>query len=167
VGRGSEFWVDLPREHTGPAGPVPAEAGAGSAAVPARVPGAKVMYVEDNPVNMSLMQTIIERHDGLQLLGATSAAAGLELARAQQPDLILLDITLPDMDGYALLARLRAEAGTRDIPVVAVTAKAMPSDAQRVRDAGFDEYLTKPIDLKVIDAVLERMLSRNADARPA
>jgi CheY-like chemotaxis protein len=130
--------------------------------VATRERGGKVLYVEDNPVNMRLMQDIIERHGDLQLLCATSAGVGLELARMKGPDLILLDITLPDMDGYALMAELRADARTRGIPAVAVTAKAMPSDAQRVRDAGFDDYITKPIDLEVFDAMLVRMLSRAA-----
>lgn len=162
--QGSEFWVDLPREHLGPAAPVPADADPAGASPPGRPQPARVLVVEDNPVNMRLMQDMIERHGHLQLLGASSAAAGLELARAQRPDLILLDITLPDMDGYALMARLRAETGTRDIPVVAVTAKAMPSDARRVREAGFDGYLTKPIDLKAFDAVLLQLLSRRQSA---
>ena len=160
AGQGSEFWVDLPREHCGPALPAPADADAAGVAASPRPHPARVLYVEDNPVNMRLMQDMVARHGHLQLMGATSAAAGLDLARAQRPDLILLDITLPDMDGHALLAQLRAEPLTRDIPVVAVTAKAMPSDAQRARDAGFDAYLTKPIDLKVFDAVMLRLLSR-------
>jgi CheY-like chemotaxis protein len=157
-GEGSEFWVDLPRDRGAERAPAQAQAAPTGRAAPSPVRAARLLYVEDNPANVQLMKHIIERHEGVQLLCATSAAIGLELARTYRPDLILLDINLPDMNGHALLAELRADPGTRDVPAVAVTANAMPSDAQRALDAGFDEYLAKPIDLAGFDAMLVRML---------
>jgi hypothetical protein len=164
-GEGSEFWVDLPRDRGAEIEPARADAVETPATTPAPVRAARMLYVEDNPANLQLMRHIVERHDGLQLLCATSAAVGLASARAHRPDLILIDINLPDMDGHALLAELRVDARTRHIPAVALTANAMPSDAQRARDAGFDEYLAKPIDLTGFDALLQRMLSPGRPGR--
>lgn len=164
-GGGSEFWVDLPRDR----GAEVDAAQAGVISTPGPTPSplgvSKLLYVEDNPANLQLMKHIIERHDRLQLLCATSAALGLESARTNRPDLILLDIGLPDMDGYELLTQLRADRRTRDIPAVAVTANAMPSDTQRALDAGFDEYLPKPIDIVAFDAMLLRMLGPGIPGR--
>ena len=157
-GKGSEFWVDLPRDHLDRTQTAPADAGAILGPAPASMRPAKLLYVEDNPANLRLMEHIIGRHADLQLLCATSGGLGIELARAHRPDLILLDINLPDMDGYAALAELRADVRTRGIQAVAVTANAMPNDAHRAHAAGFDEYLAKPIDLMQFDALLARML---------
>jgi PAS domain S-box-containing protein len=157
-GKGSEFWIDMPRDRRAETLPAPGDAGPSPGSLPAPARAATLLYVEDNPANLRLMEHIVGRHDGLHLLTATSGGLGLELAVAHKPDLILLDINLPDMDGYALLARLRANARTGDIPVVAVTANAMPSDAHRARDAGFAEYVVKPIDVTHFDALLQRML---------
>jgi CheY-like chemotaxis protein len=82
------------------------------------------------------------------------------MARTQRPDLILLDIQLPGIDGYEVLRRLRSEDGTRDIPVIAISANAMPADVERGISAGFDNYLTKPIDQRVLVAALQRVLPR-------
>jgi PAS domain S-box-containing protein len=157
-GEGSEFRVDLPRERRAEIDPVQTRGVVIRGAAASSLRAARLLYVEDNPVNLQLMKHIIARYDGLQLLCAASAALGLESARAHRPDLILLDINLPDMDGHAMLAELRADARTRDIPAVAVTANAMPSDEKHARDAGFDEYIAKPIDLAGFDAMLARML---------
>jgi CheY-like chemotaxis protein len=96
----------------------------------------------------------------LRLISAELPEAGLQLARAQRPDLILLDIQLPGMDGYEVLRRLRADEGTRDIPVIAVSANAMPADIERGLAAGFDAYLTKPIDQCVLVAAVQSALHR-------
>ena len=162
LGEGSEFWVDLPRDQRLEGPREQADAAATPAGEAKALREARLLYVEDNPVNLQLMQYFVERHQGLQLECATSAALGLTFARMHRPNLILLDINLPDMDGFALLAELRADPRTRDTPIVAVTANAMPSDVQRAKDAGFDEYLAKPIDLKAFDDMLVRMLSSGA-----
>jgi len=163
LGTGSEFWIDLLRDRLAESAPTQTDDGVSPDPAPSPTRAAKVLYVEDNPANLRLMEQIIKRHDGLQLFTAPSAGLGLELARAHKPDLILLDINLPDMNGYALLAALRADVYTREIPAVAVTANAMSSDAQRAREAGFDEYLAKPIDVTQFDALLLRLLGH---ARP-
>jgi len=140
---------------------------AGDAAAPTPLPAqaVSVLYVEDNPANLALVEQILARHTGVRVIGAPSARLGLELARAHRPALVLLDIHLPEMDGYELLARLRAEPATASIPVVALTAQAMPADARRAIEAGFDEYLTKPIDVSVFDAVVRRLLAAGQDRR--
>ncbi len=157
-GVGSEFWVDLPSDHL--AEPPPARDVA-TAGAPAPGPGrdARVLYIEDNPANLKLVEMIVQRHLGVELQTAPSGSLGLDLARGSRPDLLLLDIHLPDIVGFEVLARLRADPATRALPVVAVTAQAMPEDVKRVLAAGFDGYLAKPLDLASFDALLERMLA--------
>lgn len=156
---GSVFWVDLPvgRRVAGPAADpaAPAQADAVRHPVP---PQATVLYVEDNPANRDLVVAILARHPALRLLTADTARQGLAMALAERPQLILLDIHLPDLDGYAVLKALRADLFSRDIPVVALTANAMPDDAHRAKAAGFDGYLAKPIDLGAFEAMLAQRL---------
>ena len=163
TGVGSEFWIDLPRDRGVPAAAPQALGGSAVHAATPALRAATLLYVEDNPANLRLMENLIARHGALRLLTAPSAALGLELARAHRPDLVLLDINLPDMNGDALLAELRADPRTRDIPAVAVTANAMPGDEQNARAAGFDAYFAKPIELAAFDALLARMLGRQPD----
>jgi CheY-like chemotaxis protein len=119
-----------------------------------------VLYVEDNPDNMALVVRIVERHRGVRLITASTAALGLELARSHRPDLVLADLHLGDSSGYLLLERLRAHPETREIPVVAVTANAMPIEAERAKEAGFAAFFTKPIDVGRFDELLRSMLGR-------
>ena len=158
-GVGSEFWIELPSDRMADL-PPPQTTATEVAAAPLPRPGrsARVLYVEDNPANLKLVEQIVQRHADVELLMAPSGSLGLDLARSHRPDLLLLDIHLPDIDGFEVLARLRADAQTRHIPVVAVTAQAMPNDVKRVMDAGFDGYLCKPLDLASFDALLDRML---------
>src|SRR5262249_61057198 len=107
---------------------------------------ALILIVEDNDKNLKLARDLL-RHDGLRTLEADTAATGIALAEQHVPDLILMDIQLPDMDGVAALGRLRASAATRSIPVVALTAFAMAADRERLLAAGFDGYMAKPIDI--------------------
>jgi CheY-like chemotaxis protein len=120
----------------------------------------QVLYIEDNPANMRLVRKIVSGLPGVGLVLADSAEAGLELIESRRPHLILLDINLPGMDGFEALARLRENPETRDIPVVAVTASAMPDQVLRIREAGFDDCLTKPLDLQRFVAVVEALLER-------
>jgi CheY-like chemotaxis protein len=119
-----------------------------------------VLYIEDNPVNVLLMEAMLAQQTSLKLISAELPVAGLQLAQAQRPDLILLDIQLPGIDGYEVLRRLRADEGTRDIPVIAISANAMPADLERGLAAGFRDYLTKPIDQRVLVAALNKALQR-------
>jgi two-component system cell cycle response regulator DivK len=106
-----------------------------------------VLLVEDNEKNMKLARDLLQ-YKGFRTLEATTAAAGIALAAGHQPDLILMDIQLPDLDGVAALGRLRAAPETAAIPVIALTAFAMRADQERFRAAGFDGYLVKPISVK-------------------
>jgi len=108
---------------------------------------AKVLLIEDNPANMTLA-TFLLQSAGHSVLAATDAETGLTLARAEQPDLILMDIQLPGMDGLQATAVLKSEDATRDIPVIALTALAMKGDEARIRAAGCDGYIAKPLAYK-------------------
>jgi len=110
------------------------------------VTGAQVLVVEDNEKNMKLFRDVLEA-SGYRLLEATTGEQAMELAVEQQPNLVLMDIQLPDLDGVDALGRLRADARTASIPVVALTAQAMHGDRERFLDAGFDAYISKPVDI--------------------
>ena len=110
--------------------------------------GELILIVEDNEKNLKLARDVLQFR-GFRTLEATTAAEGIALALEHRPDLVLMDIQLPDADGVSALQRLRAEAATKAIPVVAFTASVMEADRQRLDAAGFDGYLPKPIDVKV------------------
>jgi two-component system cell cycle response regulator DivK len=116
--------------------------------------GKLVLIVEDNDKNLELVRDILEFR-GFQTLAASNGHTAVELARIHQPDLVLMDIQLPDLDGVSALRQLRSDAATRAIPVVALTAFAMTEDRARLLEAGFDGYLAKPIDVRTLpDTVL-------------
>jgi CheY-like chemotaxis protein len=162
-GQGSEFWIELPSDRMAELPPLGEDPG--TRVLSSRAGRlATVLYVEDNPSNLKLVELIMQRHPGVELLMAPSGSLGLDLARSHRPDLLLLDIHMPDLDGFQVLSRLRADPATRAIPVVAVTAQAMVDDVKRVMAAGFDAYLPKPIDLGSFDALIERMLKTTRSA---
>jgi PAS domain S-box-containing protein len=123
-----------------------------------------VLYIEDNPMNLRLMQQIFARRPELELRDAHTAELGIELARAQPPQLILMDINLPGMNGFAALAELKADVRTASIPVIAVSANAMKGDQERGMTAGFVDYLTKPINIPALFASLDKVLKPGAPA---
>jgi len=108
---------------------------------------AKVLVVEDNPANMTLATFLLESA-GHTVLKAQDAETGVGLAGSERPDLILMDIQLPGMDGLRATSILKADAATRDIPVIALTALAMKGDEERIRSAGCDGYIAKPLSYK-------------------
>ena len=108
--------------------------------------GAQVLVVEDNEKNMKLFRDVLQA-SGYRLLEATTGERAMALAAEHQPNLVLMDIQLPDIDGVEALGRLRADARTASIPVVALTAQAMHGDRERFLDAGFDAYISKPVDV--------------------
>ena len=118
---------------------------------------AKVLIVEDNPANMTLAVFLLESA-GHSVIRATDAEAGLTLARNERPQLILLDIQLPGMDGLEATVLLKRDIATRDIPVIALTALAMKGDEARIRAAGCDGYIAKPLDYKNFLAVVSAQL---------
>ena len=107
----------------------------------------KVLYVEDNPANLRLIEQVLSSKDNVEMISAHEPNLGLELAKSELPDLILLDINLPGMSGYEVLKILRGDSVTKDIPVFAVSANAMIVDIEKGLNAGFDDYITKPIDV--------------------
>ena len=120
---------------------------------------ATILIVEDNATNMKLSTFLLESADYTEL-AATNAEIGLTLARAHCPDLILMDIQLPGMDGLAATALLKADERTRAIPVIALTALAMKGDEERIRAAGCDGYIAKPIRYKEFLATIAEQLTR-------
>ena len=117
----------------------------------------KVLVVEDNPANMTLA-TFLLRSAGHTVLSATDAESGLTLARSDQPDLILMDIQLPGMDGLQATAVLKSDPTTRSIPVIALTALAMKGDEERIRAAGCDGYIAKPLAYREFLATISNTL---------
>jgi PAS domain S-box-containing protein len=157
-GSGSTFWVALARASAAEA-PAAAQ-GQPADRRPLRQAGRPytVLYIEDNEVNQLLMQGMLAQRPALRLLLAAHPEEGLALAWSDKPDLVLLDIQLPGMDGFEVLRRLRADPRTRQVPVLAVSANAMPADRERAAQAGFANYVTKPIDLPRLLSLLDRLL---------
>lgn len=125
---------------------------------------ARVAVIEDNRDNLELVTTLL-RALGHEPLTATSGRDGIELVRRERPDIVLLDLTMPEMDGFETLRELRRGAGTREVPVVAVTAHAMVGDREAILAQGFDGYVPKPI---AVEQLVEEMSRHLGDgARPA
>jgi len=148
-GVGSVFWIEL--ASTAPLASALAERGPAAALAPSAAPSQGephlLLYIEDNPANLRLVEEIVAfRHD-LRLLSAHDGHLGLQLARAHRPEVILMDLNLPGMSGYEVLRLLQTDPEMAKIPVVALTANAMPRDIERGLAAGFHRYLTKPIDI--------------------
>ncbi|TAN51132.1 MAG: response regulator [Methylococcaceae bacterium] len=151
-GEGSTFWVELPVVGEELAADVtPSEiVVTGLSPAPAVKHRHKVLYVEDNAANLRVIDCLLARHGGYELIAAPDAEIGIALARRHLPDVILMDINLPAMDGYAALAKLRTIPETRHIPVVALSANAMLGDVNRGLAAGFDAYLAKPVKVSEV-----------------
>jgi PAS domain S-box-containing protein len=157
LGKGSEFRVTLPAHAV--AASAAAQVSGISAPVPA--PGAaRVLVVDDNPDALELLTEVL-RFKGHDVRGALDAAEALEVAVALRPDVALLDIGLPVIDGYELARRLRSLPGLGSVKLAALTGYGQPNDKERARAAGFDEHLVKPISIEQVEAVLERLLERS------
>ncbi|MFC1589014.1 response regulator [Pseudomonadota bacterium] len=151
-GEGSTFWIELPLAvthsvHENVSGAVPgvqlqADAGMDHEHT--------VLCIEDNPANLSMVSQLLTRHFSIHMHEASEPLLGIELAVKYRPDLILLDINLPVMNGFEVLEKLRQNEVTRDIPVIAISANAMQTDIDNGLEAGFDEYITKPINLDAL-----------------
>jgi signal transduction histidine kinase/ActR/RegA family two-component response regulator len=162
-GVGSTFWIEL--SAAAPlvqlAAPVQPDAGQ-AASVPSGAEPRLILYIEDNPANLRLVQEILSFRADLRLLSAPDGHAGLALAHMHRPAIILLDLNLPGMNGFEVLAQLRRDAATAHIPVVALTANAMPHDIERGLSAGFTRYLTKPIDIEQFNEAINGVLAQRA-----
>ena len=118
----------------------------------------QILYIEDNPLNIRLMVQIFDRFDCLTLEVADESFQGLFKARTMNPDVVILDINLPGLDGFEVLKVLQQDEATKNIPVMALSANAMPFDVERGLEAGFVEYLTKPVDIERLMGTLNRLL---------
>jgi CheY-like chemotaxis protein len=118
-----------------------------------------VLYIEDDPVNFTLVERILEFRPALKLMHARSGESGVELAQAHRPKLILLDLNLPDMHGSEVLRQLQGEPATAKLPVVVLSADATPSQIERLLTAGARNYLTKPFDIDPFLAVVDEMVA--------
>jgi CheY-like chemotaxis protein len=163
LGRGSAFWVELPlvegqleRLDRIDSGPL-ARSMEGSAILPAQA--RTVLYIEDNLANLRLIERIVQHRPEIELISAMQGGLGLELARQHDPDLILLDLHLPDMSGDEVLRRLQEHPDTNTIPVVVISADATPGQIERLLAAGARNYLTKPLNLTQFAQVLEDNLN--------
>lgn len=122
----------------------------------------RILYVEDNPQNMRLVRKIL-KHAGHTMLEAEDGNTGLDVARSEMPDLILMDVNLPDIDGLEVTARLKADGAVAHIPIIALTANAMVGDREKALEAGCDGYLPKPISRKdLLEAIQEFFPSTEA-----
>jgi CheY-like chemotaxis protein len=119
---------------------------------------ARILVVDDNPTNLKLVSDVLE-FDGYQILKAVDAESAREIIKLVPPDLILMDVALPGMDGLTLTRRLKASPETSGIRIVALTAFAMKGDDQKARDAGCDGYITKPIDTRKLATLVSEFLS--------
>jgi len=160
VGAGSVFWFELmsvvePRFSM----EVDDEAAAARTHMGREAGLHTLLCVEDNPANLKLVEQIIARHFDMRLLTALNGYDGIEIARASRPDVILLDINLPDISGFEVLKVLRSDPATAQIPAIALSANAMPRDIKNGLQAGFLSYMTKPIRVNefmdALDAALE------------
>jgi CheY-like chemotaxis protein len=163
LGKGTTFWVELPLIQGTPA--------ATARRLDARIPSVAeqprstaprtLLYIEDNLSNLRLVERILARRPEVKLISAMQGSIGLELARQHQPDLVLLDLHLPDIQGDEILRQLRADPRTEQLPIVMISADATSAQIQRLRAAGANDYLTKPIDVRkflaVVDATEPRM----------
>lgn len=163
-GVGSVFWIEL--ASTAPLASALPERGPDAESAPTALPDEGephlVLYVEDNPANLRLVEEIVAFRRDLRLLSAPDGHLGLQLARAHRPEAILLDLNLPGMSGFEVLRQLRADPETTWIPVIALTANAMPRDIERGMAAGFHRYLTKPIDIDKFTEAINSTLSTPA-----
>ncbi len=123
-----------------------------------------ILIVEDNEKNMKLVRDIL-RHNGYATLEATTGGEGVRLATAEAPDLVLMDIQLPDIDGIEALRLIRTNAALDAVPVIAVSASVMPDDQQKIVTSGFDAFVTKPINLKQFLDTVKRFLADGRTTR--
>jgi PAS domain S-box-containing protein len=165
-GMGTTFWIDLPiteapleRFERESEGALPVAGGVAGERV------STILFIEDNLSNVKFISYVLRQRPGAQLIPAMQGSIGLELAAKHAPDLILLDLSLPDMDGRDVLYRLKQRRETADIPVVVLSAEASPSRVDELCGAGADGYLTKPLDVKEFLRVFDELLSEPGERR--
>jgi PAS domain S-box-containing protein len=158
LGEGSTFWFDLPTAAVDEVSQTEADVIATPETIVPKC-DARVVYIEDNKINAKIVEHIFRRYFSIEVETALSAMEGLKLIRAERPELILLDVDLPDMNGYDVIKEIMAEEGLKDVPVIALTGNADLQDRQRGIRAGFSEYLTKPLDIERLVEVVSPFLT--------
>jgi PAS domain S-box-containing protein len=158
LGHGSTFWLDLPHAQS-PLQTLSVTRGPSAAEPPIAEESRRILYIEDNFSNVTLVDQMLAERPALELMTAMQGRVGLELARQHSPDLVLLDLHLPDMPGWQVLAQLKADQLTRDIPVVVISADATSPQIKRLLSAGARAYLTKPLDIAEFFRVIEDALT--------
>jgi signal transduction histidine kinase/CheY-like chemotaxis protein len=162
VGKGSTFWIELPVAEAPVERVRRQEVLTGT--LPDPVPQSlKVLYIEDNVANVQLIEHVLSFRSQVKLLTAMQGRLGLELANENRPDLILLDLHLPDIRGDVVLRELQTDPRTRDIPTIMLSADATPGEIQRLRAAGATDYLTKPLDVEKLLHILDEHLRRTSE----
>lgn len=169
VGTGSVFWIELGLTKASQlAAPESGVAAPMHTPAPDGAPLRTLLYVEDNPANLELVELLIARRTDLRLLSAADGNLGIEFARAYIPEVILMDINLPGISGISAMKILRADPATAHIPIIALSANAVPRDIEKALEAGFFNYLTKPIKvnefMEALDVALEFAKSESARA---
>jgi CheY-like chemotaxis protein len=162
LGRNNTFWVELPSTEA-PVDHVSAQNGTSTAERKQSSGGDRrtVLYIEDNLSNLTLIEEMLGDQPNIQLLSAMQGEIGLDLARKHLPDLILLDLHLPDLPGWEVLSQLQRHEATRHIPVVVISADATARQIERLMAAGARAYLTKPLDVTEFYRVLEEAIFKN------
>jgi CheY-like chemotaxis protein len=171
VGKGSVFWIEL---NVASAPELVADPAERTELAPAKVGAAAqsrtLLYVEDNPANLMLVEDLMARRPDIRLLSARDGHHGVEMAHAEQPDVILMDINLPGISGITALSILMEDPATTHIPVVALSANAMPRDIEKGMEAGFFRYLTKPIKvtefMETLDVAFKFAKARSPETKP-
>jgi signal transduction histidine kinase/CheY-like chemotaxis protein len=165
VGVGSVFWVEFPLTSAPQFAVLESEqATAASPKAPDGTPKCTLLYVEDNPANLELVEQLVARRSDLRLLSAADGTLGIEYARACLPEVILMDINLPGVSGIEAMKILRADPATAHIPIIALSANAIPRDIERGLEAGFFNYITKPIVVSQFMEALDVALIFSAKA---
>jgi two-component system, cell cycle response regulator DivK len=132
---------------------------------PSTPSGHRLLLVEDNEDNRTIYSTLL-RHLGYDVIEAQNGVQAIELARSERPDLVLMDISIPEMDGWEATRILRGDPVTKDIPIVALTAHALEDDRERAAEVGFSSYLAKPIEPRAVLAEVRRLIGENVTPRP-
>jgi PAS domain S-box-containing protein len=164
LGTGSTFWLELPHAES----PLQTLAAQRNSSAPEQSPdeeSRRILYIEDNFSNVTLVEQMLAERPALELMTAMQGRVGLELARKHAPDLVLLDLHLPDMPGWQVLAQLKADHSTRDIPVVVISADATAPQIKRLLSAGARAYLTKPLDIGEFFRVMDEAIFPEREAK--
>jgi CheY-like chemotaxis protein len=128
---------------------------------------ATILYIEDNLYNVQLVERLLLQRPDIQLLTSVQGGPGIAIAQTRLPDLILLDVHLPDINGFDVLERLRMDSATAKIPIVVLSADATPGQVRKFREAGANEYLTKPLDLKLLLTLIDNYLGNDSPEEAA